>query len=180
MSENVLSVSIGEIVTSDQPNEVLVAYGLGSCVAVCLYDPVARVGGMAHALLPETPSSGEKAGSGPAKFVDQGVPALLAAVLKLGAQRSRLKIGLCGGGKVLTIPGANAQFPIGQRNVEAAEKALRQKGMAIHLQDTGGDTGRTVRLQVSDGQVTVKTFGKGIQVLDLASARRQVKRHART
>ncbi len=178
MSENVRSVSIGEIVTSDQPNEVLVAYGLGSCVAVCLYDPVARVGGMAHALLPETPSGGQKAGPGPAKFVDTGVPALVASVLKLGASRTRLKIGLCGGGQVLTIPGANTQFPIGQRNVEAAEKALRQQRMAVHLQDTGGGTGRTVRLQISDGQVTVKTFGKGVQVLDLASARRQVKRHA--
>lgn len=172
MSENVRSVSIGAIVTSDQPNEVLVAYGLGSCVAVCLYDPVARVGGMAHALLPETPGNREKSSSGPAKFVDKGVPALVASVLKLGASRTRLKTGLCGGGQVLTIPGANTQFPIGERNVAAAEKALRQKGLGIHLQETGGNTGRTVRLQIADGQVTVKTFGKGVQVLDLASAKR--------
>ncbi len=172
VSENVRSVSIGEIVTSDKPNEVLVAYGLGSCVAVCLYDPVARIGGMAHALLPETPSNGNKGSSGPAKFVDTGVPALVNSVLKLGASRTRLRIGLCGGGQVLTVPGANTQFPIGERNVAAAEKALKKSGMRIHVQDTGGMTGRTVRLQVVDGQVTVKTFGKGVQVLDLASAKR--------
>ncbi len=73
MTENMRSVGIGEVITSDTPNDVLGAYGLGSCVAICLYDPVAQVGGMLHALLPTAPNGNDRTGN-PRKFVDQGTP----------------------------------------------------------------------------------------------------------
>ena len=88
MIENLRSVPIGEIATSDSAKDVLVAYGLGSCVAVCLYDPVARVGGMLHALLPDAPGgASSENGRDPlsaARFVDRGAPLLIETLLKLG------------------------------------------------------------------------------------------------
>ena len=101
VTENLRVVCIGDIVVSDTPDDVLVVYGLGSCVAVCLYDPAARVGGMVHALLPTAPR-GRQASNQQAKFVDQGVPLLVEAVVAAGGLRSRLITCLCGGAQLLS------------------------------------------------------------------------------
>jgi chemotaxis protein CheD len=164
MAENVRSVAIGEMVVSGNINDVLVVYGLGSCVAVCLYDPVARVGGMLHALLPY---SREKNGGGsnPIKFVDQGTPRLIDELLKAGGRRSRLKVSLCGGAQVISTPGFDGRRNIGEHNVLAAEAALKKTGLRVQAQSTGGRAGRTVKLYVADGQVVVKTLGKGLHTL---------------
>ena len=168
MSDNTRSVSIGEIVVSDTPDDILVAYGLGSCVAVCLYDPVAHVAGMLHALLPSDPS---KSGSrGPhnshAKFADQGIPMLLEAAKKAGAFRSRLVVNLAGGANVLSAPGLNGALNIGQRNIETAVSVLQRSGLHIRASATGGQIGRTVKLRVTDGQVTVRSIGQKEQPLE--------------
>ncbi len=169
MTENVRSVPIGEMVLSDDPHDVLVAYGLGSCVAICLHDPVAQVGGMLHALLPSAPkeSSHSRRNPGkPTKFVEQGFPLLIDAILKLGARRSRLIAKLCGGAKVLSAPGfEDGPLNIGTRNVLAAEAALKTARLRIEAQDTGGEIGRTIRLYIADGKITVKTLGRGEKVL---------------
>ena len=77
------------MVVSADPEDVLVAYGLGSCVAICLYDPLARVGGMLHALLPTLGKNNNIAHT-PTKFVEQGVPLLVNALVALGANPTRL------------------------------------------------------------------------------------------
>lgn len=169
MTENLRVVSIGEVVVSDAPDEVLVAYGLGSCVAVCLYDPVARVGGMLHALLPTT-LRGSEVGSTPAKFVDRGVPLLVDSLLDLGAKRTRMSAKLCGGAQLLSAygavrPGRNGQFNTGKLNVLAAEVALHSAGIWIRARSTGGHIGRTVKLHLSNGRVTVKTLEHGERTL---------------
>ena len=169
MAENVTAVPIGEVVVSKAPGDVLVAYGLGSCVAICLYDPVARVGGMLHALLP-TAHGANSRNRNPGKltkFVDQGTPMLIESLLRLGARRTRLVVKLCGGAKVLSAPGfEEGPLNIGARNVLAAEAALQTQRLQIRAQDTGGDTGRTVRLYITDGTVTVINLGRGEKVLD--------------
>lgn len=164
MSKNVRTVSIGEMIVSDISNDMLVAYGLGSCVAVCLYDPLVQVGGMLHALLPTTPN-GSGANSPPAKFVDQGVPLLINSMVSLGARRTRLTVQLCGGAQMLTAPGFKDSLNIGKRNVLAAETALQVAGLRIQAQAIGGNIGRTVKLYISNGQVTVKTLGQGEKTL---------------
>ena len=173
VAENVLAVPIGEIIVSDKAQDVLVAYGLGSCVAVCVYDPVARVGGMLHALLPEAsnPVTGTKRQSSKAvrqaKFVDQGVPMLVEAVSALGGRCDRLIVRLCGGAQVLSAPGfENERLRIGERNVLAAENVLEMLGLKIKAQDTGGTIGRTVRMYIADGQVMIRSLGRGEQALD--------------
>lgn len=164
VSENLKSVSIGEMVVSNKPEDVLIAYGLGSCVAVCLHDPVVKVSGMLHALLPAMPIT-DKPNGLPAKFVDQGLPLLIKAVVALGAQRSRLVVHLCGGAQMLTAPGFNNTLNIGERNVTAASTLLQAAGLRVKAQATGGHSGRTVRLYAANGQVIVKTLGQGEIVL---------------
>jgi chemotaxis protein CheD len=168
MTENARSVGIGEIVASDAPDDVLVAYGLGSCVAICLYDPVARVGGMLHALLPAAPNGNLNVGN-PVKFVDRGTPLLLEALLESGARRTRLVAQLYGGAQALSAPGFEDDdlLSIGERNVIAAETALRAAGLGIRTRATGGRIGRTVRLYIADGQVTVRSLGQDVQVMVL-------------
>ncbi len=165
MPDNVHSVSIGELVVSKNPKDILVAYGLGSCVAVCLYDPVAEIAGMIHSLLPKSaqPNGTE---SSNAKFVDEGVPLLMSKVLAAGAQKSRLKVYLCGGAQMLSAPGFKNALNIGERNVAAAEEALKMHGLKVMAQSTGGNSGRTVRLFVDTGKVTVKTLGQGEVILN--------------
>ncbi len=168
MTENMRSVGIGEVITSDTPNDVLVAYGLGSCVAICLYDPVAQVGGMLHALLPTVPNGSTRAGN-PLKFVDQGTPLLLMSLSKLGAKRTRLVAQLCGGAQALSAPGFENDdlSSIGTRNVLAAQAALSAMGIPIKAQATGGRIGRTVRLHIADGQVKIRSLGQDVQVFTL-------------
>jgi chemotaxis protein CheD len=166
MADNMRAVPIGEIIVSDAAEDVLVAYGLGSCVAVCLYDPAAQVGGMLHALLPSAPSHNGNNPTPSAKFVDQGTPLLVESLLRLGARRTRLIAQLCGGAQVLSAPSFDdGVLNIGQRNVLAAEAALRAARLRIHAQDTGGCSGRTVKLHVANGRVTVKSLGLGEQAL---------------
>jgi chemotaxis protein CheD len=162
--KNARVVSIGAIVTSDDPDDVLVVFGLGSCVAICLYDPVKRVGTVLHALLPTAPNNKNSPQSNPAKFVDQGVPLLIDALGNPEVRRSRLHTYLCGGAQMLTIPGDDS-LNIGARNVIAAEAALQAAGLKLRAQATGGNNGRTVKLHISSGQVTVKSLQQEIQLL---------------
>ena len=160
MTENLLAANIGEIVVSGSDDDVLVAYGLGSCVAICLYDPQVSVAGMIHALLPEAPKrNGVHIVEG--KFVDRGLPLLLDEIEALGARRRRLKVRLCGGANMLIAPGFDGTPNIGERNIAMAESMLSVIGLKIQAQATGGNAGRTVKMWVSDGQVTVKTLGRG-------------------
>ncbi len=162
VASNVQVVLIGEMAASVSPADVLVAYGLGSCVAVCLYDPVAQVGGMLHALLPTVPNG--RPASNPAKFVDRGVPLLLELLLELGARRTRLIAKLCGGAQMFGLA-SNKTLNIGRLNVLAVKAALKAAQLKIHAQTTGGHNGRTVKFYLADGTVTVRTLERGERVL---------------
>ena len=159
MADNVRSVSIGEIVISRVANDVLVAYGLGSCVSVSVFDPQKHVGGMLHALLPTSSGKGDAA-SHPEKFVDLGVPSLLEQVEKLGAVRNQLIIRVCGGAHMLTAPGIKNTLNIGDRNVEAVHAVLGDLGLKITAEETGGSAGRTAKLYMATGEVTIRTMGQ--------------------
>jgi chemotaxis protein CheD len=128
----------------------LVAYSLGSCVAICLYDPLKKVAGMAH-VVPE-----KGAGAAPGKFGDTAVPALLYAMQQAGAAPVRLDCRLAGGAAVLAIGGTGRLPPIGQRNVQAVKAALERARLRVRAEDTGGTQGRTVRLDAATGCVTVR------------------------
>ena len=164
MTGNLRPVTMGEIVVSADPADVLVAYGLSSCIAVCLYDPIARVGGMLHSVLPAQAQNNGGAGK-PAWGVEQGVPLLVRAVTGRGANKLWLKVTLCGGGRVLVLPGCENSVTIGQLNIQAARTALRAAGFFNWREVVGGQVGRTVRLYLADGRVTIKEAGQPERVL---------------
>ena len=141
----------------------IVTIGLGSCVAIMLYDPVAKVGGLAHVLLPSESMSRDK--SNPAKFPSTAVPLLINAMRPLGAARERLHAKIVGGasmfGSLLPAGGIN----IGERNVAAVREALAVEKLRIVAEDTGSDYGRSVFLHLSDGRVEVRSLKKGSRVL---------------
>jgi chemotaxis protein CheD len=161
VTEKYKQASIGRIVASSDVDEVLVVYGLGSCVAVCMYDPHIRAGAILHALLPtnlyHTVNSQSTLTT---KYVDQGIPLLLEVLLSLGSERNQLLTYLCGGAKLIKIPEYQHTLNVGRRNVEMAYTVLQQQGLDIQAQVVGGERGRTIKLYVADGRITVKTLGQ--------------------
>ena len=144
-------------------DDVLVTQGLGSCVAILLHDAVAKIGGLAHILLPSPALSRKDAN--PAKFPQSAVPRLLELMVTDGAQLSRVSARLAGGASMfatLTPPGT---INMGERNLVAARQVLQNHGVPLVGEAVGGDFGRTVRLTVSDGKVEVITVAHGIQQL---------------
>ncbi len=164
MAEKLRTVSIGNMIASADPNDVLVVYGLGSCVVICLHDPLAQVGGILHALLP-TQASKNNADGHPTKFVDQGLPLLIDSMIALGATPIQMVATLCGGAQMITRPDGNDILNIGERNVRAAEKVLKARRLKIRGRATGGHSGRTIKLHVANGRATVKTLGQKQQIL---------------
>lgn len=154
-----LPIGLGEMRTSREAGDTLVCYGLGSCVGVMLYDPVSHVGGMVHVVLPDSQLG--RGGDQPGKFADTGIPALLDEVLKLGAVRSRLKVRMAGGARMLNVLSSSGKLDIGARNSEAARTALAKANLALAAEDCGGTYGRTVQLFVGTGRVLVSTVGRG-------------------
>ncbi len=141
---------------------VIATLGLGSCVAIALYDAGARVGGLAHVLLPSESMSRDRGNR--AKFPSTAVPLLLEEMEKLGAQgpfTAKLAGGASMFGALLPAGGIN----MGLRNVESARRALTQAGVAIVAQDIGGGYGRSVFLHVADGRVVIKSLANGEHVL---------------
>ena len=163
MDERQIMIGMGQIAVSKDPGHVLTALGLGSCIAVCAYDPVARAGGMIHVVLPS--SAIGRPDGGPAKFADQGVPRLIGEMEQQGSPRSRLRFAILGGANVLTCTNHAAALDVGRRNADAVVAALQQHGFAIIADHVGGKVSRTVRLRVASGEVTVKTIRDGETVL---------------
>ena len=155
-----LMVGLGEVKTTQDPAEVLTCLGLGSCVGVGMYDPVAKVAGMAHIVLPSSEGKPEKAGG---KYADTAVPLLLEMMLKRGAIKSRVVVKITGGAQISKAKGLGDAFQIGERNVEAVQAAFDANSMRIKGSDTGGHHGRTMRFSLDTGQTLVTTAGKEIQ-----------------
>ena len=155
-------VGIGEFSVSNSPGDVIVTHALGSCVAVCLWDPDLRIAGMIHVLLPDSRINPQRALEQPAAFADTGLPLLFEAAYRLGARKTRLRIRLVGGAEVGAEAGASS-FNIGRRNLLAAKNALWRNGVLIDAEEIGGRTVRTVYLAVDDGRLQV-TSGRDVVV----------------
>lgn len=153
-------LSLGEWRVTDDPEAVLVCLGLGSCVALSLYDPVAKVAAMAHMVLPD--SSAGRASPGSAKFVDEAMPMLLNELTEAGANKNRLVATMTGGACMLASTFADGPEQVGPRNVVATKEALAQAGIEIKEEETGGNRGRTVRLYVGTGEVEISTAGRSV------------------
>jgi len=147
-------VGVADCHVSDEPADVLVTYALGSCVGVAIYDPVARVGGLLHLMLPESSPNALESGKSPYMFADTGIPLLFRQAYQKGADKRRLRVSVAGGAQVIDD---NGVFKIGQRNCLAVRKILWKAGVMAHGEETGGVWSRTMRLEMSSGRVYLRS-----------------------
>lgn len=137
---------------------ILVTSGLGSCVAVAVYDPEAGVGGLLHAMLPEAPDSLDS----PAKYVDSGLDEMLGEMFERGADAGNLEAKLAGGSSMLDISVGEA---VGQRNVDAAHQVLDAADVQLVAAETGGNDGRSVSFSPANGEVTINRVDSEVEVI---------------
>ena len=138
---------------------LLVTVGLGSCVAIALHDPQAKVGGLAHVLLPSTGMSQDRTNR--AKFPSTAVPLLCERMQALGARIGRMRAKIVGGASMFTSLLSATGLQIGERNVVATRAALEHAGIPLVAQEVGGDYGRSVYFNVHDGRLIVKSLKAG-------------------
>ncbi len=151
MSEIV--VGMADIKISNNIKDVLVTYALGSCIAVAIYDPVVKVGGLLHYMLPDSNLDLDKARSNPAMYADTGIPVLFKSCYQLGAEKKRTIVKVAGGASILDD--AN-YFRIGEKNIMALRRIFWKNNVLIDKEDTGKNYNRTVRLHIADGSCYVK------------------------
>lgn len=147
-----------------RPPDLLYSLGLGSCVGVAIYDPAVRIGGLIHVLLP-TVQGFETGGHVRTKFADSGIRDLVDEMQRYGAVRSRMRAKIAGGAMMFGVRSAQQGDSIGSRNVESCRVTLRQLGIELVAQDTGGTKGRTITFNLETGKLTIKMIDQAERVI---------------
>lgn len=147
-------VGVSDWIVSSNQDDTIITYALGSCLGIVIYDPVARVAGLLHAMLPFSRKDPEKASVKPAMFVDTGFSVLLRDVYEMGAEKNRIKLFVAGGASMKSTA-KDDYFKIGVRNFTTLRKLLWKNGFMIDYQDVGGSISRTMSVNVSSGLVIV-------------------------
>ncbi|MGO9415617.1 MAG: chemotaxis protein CheD [Syntrophobacteraceae bacterium] len=153
-------IGVADMALSDSPEELLVTYSLGSCIAVIIFDPRACVGGMLHYMLPESSLDPEKAGLNPCMFADTGIRHLFKTSYLMGAKKEHTVVKTVGGAQILDPKGI---FNIGKRNYLAMRKIFWKNNVEIAAEHVGGEINRTARLEMNSGRVIVK-MGTGAEI----------------
>jgi chemotaxis protein CheD len=151
-------VGIGEFAVSNDRESTILTHALGSCVAVCLWDPQARVAGLIHVLLPDSRINADRAATQPAAFADTGIPLLFQTAYAYGVMKKRCQVRLVGGADVTGI-GAG-QTSVGKRNILAARALLWKNGVMLQAEAVGGHDARNVSMDVCDGRVQVTSSAR--------------------
>jgi len=152
-------VRMGELAISDTPGEVLVSLGLGSCIGLAVVDKRAGVAGLAHIVLPAT--SGAPKPESLNKFADHAVPALVDGMVERGASRVFMQAALVGGASMF----AGAGLEVGSRNADAVRELIASRRVPVVAEAVGGSRGRTVKVDVTNGTVSVREAGGTEEVL---------------
>ena len=133
--------------------------GLGSCVGIAIRDPVTKIGGLAHIMLPDSKSI--RNNSNIPKFADTGIEELVRRIVAKGANRGRLVAKIAGGAQMFSFQGGNSEaVRVGERNVEASKKKLAELKIPILAEDTGKNFGRTVIFYPETGDFVIRAVGK--------------------
>lgn len=142
-------------------NGVLVTFGLGSCIGIALYDKRSKVGGLAHILLNDSEKFKRPNVTtiNPAKFADTAIPVLIKEMTAIGAKKENLEASIVGGASLFNFKSESGS--VGDKNIESVRAGLKKAGIKITSEDVGGSCGRTMRLFVETGEVTITTAGKG-------------------
>lgn len=153
-----LLVGMADFVVIQNQNVLLCTHPLGSCLGIGIYDPVARVGGVLHSLLPESEIDPARAAARPGMFMDTGLAAMLARAGHLGAKFENLVVCVAGGARILD---ETSYFNLGHRNFEVLTKLLAGLGLKLQAQEVGGLSNRALQLNAATGEVRLKISGQG-------------------
>jgi len=145
------------------PPKGITTLGLGSCVGVVLYDPVSKVAGLAHIMLPD--STKILNNENKAKFADTGIDLLVSNMKKLGANPNRLIAKIAGGAQMFSFMNNNEMMRVGERNVEATKAKLAELGIPIVAEDTGANYGRTIEFYPETGELKIKSVGRPEKII---------------
>ncbi|MDH4320328.1 MAG: chemotaxis protein CheD [Desulfobulbaceae bacterium] len=151
-------VGISDMKVSNNPEDTLITYSLGSCIGLVVWDPVAKVGGMLHYMLPDASLDKGRAESRPFMFASTGIPLLFKEAYKYGAIKSRMLVKAVGGSQVMD---AAEVFNIGKRNYMILRQMLWKNKVMITKEDIGGTVNRTISLHVGTGKTILKVSGRG-------------------
>jgi chemotaxis protein CheD len=153
-------VGIADMKITNDRKSTLITYALGSCIGLTLYDPLTKVGGLLHFMLPDSQIDTQKAKTNPWMFADTAIPLFLQEICQMGGDKRRLRIKVAGGSNILDDSGF---FNIGKRNYMTLRRILWTHNLLIHGEDVGGQSNRSLSLELSTGKVFVKTSGNGIK-----------------
>ncbi|HBV96624.1 MAG: chemotaxis protein CheD [Peptococcaceae bacterium BICA1-7] len=157
-----IQVGIADYKIAREPVK-LITLGLGSCVGVSLYDPVTKLGGLLHVMLPDSTQFNNV--NKPAKFADLGIPLIVKEMQSKGASINRLQAKLVGGAQMFSGLDDKMTLNIGHRNADKSRDMLKKMGIRILVEEVGGNRGRTMILDTQTGQVTIRTLGNKLQVI---------------
>jgi chemotaxis protein CheD len=149
-------VTMGEMRVSSDENTILTCLGLGSCIGLAIYDPSSHLGGLAHIVLPSSVGSNP---GGLGRYAGAAVPGLIDEMASMGANRQKMVARIVGGAQMSVSKGLSDVFKTGQRNAEATVEALADVQLRLKARDTGGHNGRSMKLSVSTGKLTVSVGG---------------------
>lgn len=162
MSATDLLVRVAELQAA-RGDVVLVTLGLGSCVAIMLSDSAARVGGLAHILLPSKSLSRDD--DNPGRFPQSAIPTLVDRMAELGADRRRITARLVGGAAMFASLAPAGSIQMGDRNLIAAREVLTGLAIPIIGEVVGGSQGRSVWFEVASDRIRVQSVGKSEHLL---------------
>lgn len=155
-----IKVGMADLNVCTSPN-ALTTLGLGSCVGIALYDPIRKIAGMVHVMLPD--STKILNNENKAKFADTGIDELIRRMILIGADRKALIAKIAGGAQMFAFSSNNEMMRIGDRNVEATKWKLQQLGIMIKAEDTGANFGRTIEFYTETGVLLIKSVGKELK-----------------
>ena len=154
--EKQLVVGIGDMKLGRQEGTII-TYALGSCIGIALYDPMIKLGALVHIMLPERVNSDANI----FKYADTGVRETLRKLYAYGAVKHRMTAKIAGGAKMFDMKGkSSAMGNIGERNAQMVKRVLMQEGIRIVKEDLGANYARTMSLDLENGMVIIKTFGR--------------------
>lgn len=162
MSE-IIKVGMADLKTCLSPDG-LTTLGLGSCIGIAIRDPVTKVGGLAHIMLPDSTAI-RNMGTNIAKYADTGITELVRQMELLGARRNRMVAKIAGGATMFAFQSKSDMVQVGERNAEASIKKLKELNIPILAQDTGANYGRTVIFYPETGDYIIRAVGKSETII---------------
>ncbi len=155
-------VGIADMSVSTSQDTELVTYALGSCIGITVYDPLLRIGGLLHIMLPHSFKSKPDEEVNPYMFGDLGLPLLFDEMLKHGAMKVRLVVKIAGGADRMQ---KKQVFNVGERNITFVKEFFHNCNLKIVSEAVGGTRSRTVIMDINTGKVIIKS--PGIRELEL-------------